>query len=210
MSKNQGLVIAIDGPDGVGKSTQIKLLSDYLEKLGRPIYLARASGGTPIGDALRAVSLSDVPRSADVDLYISLAMGMAAAEEIKKHKATGAVCIADRSPLSAYAYQVHGSNLSDREYGIDATKRLLKAWDIDVLLIMNAPLNVMKDRREKRTDKPSDYFENKADDYHERTRQAYQQGIELAKEFTNVIEVNATPDIETIAQQIRQELESVL
>ena len=66
---NTGFIIAIDGPDGSGKTTQLTLLKEWLKKKGYKIHSTRASGGTPIGEELRKASLSNTDRSAEVAVF---------------------------------------------------------------------------------------------------------------------------------------------
>ena len=49
--------IVFEGPDSVGKSTQIKLTKTYLESLGKVVTLTREPGGTELGLALRTILL---------------------------------------------------------------------------------------------------------------------------------------------------------
>ena len=86
---NQGLKIAFDGPDGVGKTTQVKIAADFLSKFS-DTHVTRAAGGTPIGEELRKVSLGDKPRSPEVNVYLSLAMHTALGQDISKsHRLSG-------------------------------------------------------------------------------------------------------------------------
>ncbi len=52
-----GLFITLEGPEGAGKSTQLKLLSQWIESLGRPVLATRNPGGTAIGQQIRQVLL---------------------------------------------------------------------------------------------------------------------------------------------------------
>src|SRR3989344_4667849 len=107
-----GLVVAIDGPDGAGKSTQVTLLADYFNKRGETVHVTRTSGGTPIGEELRKVSLNpDLPRSGRTDMFISQAMTQALSEDLAPRKSSGEVIVIDRSPLAIVAYNGYGSQM---------------------------------------------------------------------------------------------------
>jgi len=203
-----GLIIAIDGPDGVGKTTQHKLLTEYLNKQGHRVHTTRHNGGTPIGEALREVSLAPIKRSAETDLYISLAMGQALSEDLEQRQSAGEVILIDRSPLAIVAYQGYGSQLKDRQAAFDACERLFKNERIDLLLFLNAPQDIINDRRDKRA--TTDYFESQGDAFHNRVREGYEAGLDALQKTadfkTKIVEIDASSDIETIQRAIIQAL----
>jgi len=204
MPTKTGLVIAFDGPDGVGKTTQLKLLAETLKKAGHVIHMTRHNGGSPIGEALRNVSLSPVERSAETDLYISLAMGQALSEELQQRKKRGEIILLDRSPLAVVAYQAYGSQLADKQAAFEACDRLFKNEAIDILFFLNAPQQIIDNRRHERN--TTDYFESKGADFHERVREGYEAALAFVRKDiklgTQFIEVDASGDINTIQKTI--------
>ncbi len=209
MNRTKGHVIAIDGPDGVGKTTQVSLLAEYLRQKGRIVHTTRHSGGTLIGEGLRKVSLSDVPRPTETDLYISLAMGVALAEDVNKRREMGEIIIIDRSPLAIIAYQGYGGQLEDKQKTFEAAEMLLKAYKLDKLIFLNAPQSVLNQRRHSRG--TSDYFEQKNIAYHERVRRGYDAGLAFLKKHSEigleVATIDASPDIANIHEQILHSIE---
>jgi dTMP kinase len=209
MAQTHGYVIALDGPDGVGKTTQLGLLADYLQEKGCRVHTTRHSGGTPIGEELRKASLSEHPRSAETDVYISLAMGQALSEDIHERKARGEFVLLDRSPLAVLAYNGFGSQLADMSTAYQACERLFKSEEIDVLLFLNAPQNVINARREKRGTK--DYFETKNAAFHERVRNGYEAGLAFLQDHaefgSKVVLIDATASVQDIHKAIVQRLE---
>jgi len=210
MTLKNGLVIAFDGPDGVGKSTQLALTADWLETQGFKVHRTRSNGGTPIGEELRKASLSQNERSALTDVYITLAMGQALAEDLDKRRAAGELCLIDRCPLAHLAYNTFGSQLPDKNMGYTAAELMFKAWRIDILLYFEAPQSVLDDRRKARTDKPTDYYEQQGTEYNQRVREGYQAGLKLLKDkpelVGQVISIDATPDIESIQVDVQSKL----
>lgn len=211
---SRGLIIAFDGPDGVGKTTQLQLTADYLTKLGKEVHTTRASGGTPIGEELRKVSLSPTERPAEVDVYISLAMHTALGMDLETRKQRGQICLVDRSPLAVIAYNVVASKLAEPQLGYDAFERLIELWAIDTLIIFNADPTTVRQRREARatTDaaQKTDYFESKGKQYHQLIREGYKQAIQIVKDHPqwgiNLVEIDAAPSLEQVQAAVRQQL----
>lgn len=214
MAKRKGLVIAFDGPDGVGKTTQLDLAAEWLASFGYDVYKTRSSGGTPIGEALRKVSRSDHSRSAMTDVYITLAMGQALAEDLEDQLEKGRVCLIDRSPLTHLAYNTYASQLPDRKQGFEAAELMFKAWHIDGLIFYNADQAVVDDRLRARTDKPADYFEKQGSAYQQRVRQGYKAGLELLREKPKLVgtltQIDASGTVEDIQAATQAFIKSML
>jgi dTMP kinase len=206
-----GKIIVFDGPDGVGKTTQLKLTASWLEGQGYKVYATRASGGTPIGEELRKVSLSDVERPPEVDVYISLAMHTALGMDLATRKVHDAICLVDRSPMAVIAYNTFGSELKDQQMGYDAFDTLMERWSPDLLLMINADQAIIDKRRQARTEKPADYFEKKGAAYHQRVREGYEKAAELTKQKgINLQHIDGAPSEEVVQQSIQKAVSSVL
>lgn len=201
---SQGQIIVIDGPDGVGKTTQIHLLAAYLAERGKNVHVTRASGGTPIGEELRKASLSLHPRRPETDVYISLAMHTELGYDIQARKASGEIVLVDRSPLAILGYNLGGSQLEDEGMAFDACESLLKLWGIDIFVYMDTAQRVIDERRHLRGN--TDYFENQDSSYHHRVREGYEKGLELLQckpELVGkVAEIDASASVETIHEQL--------
>jgi dTMP kinase len=208
----RGLVIALDGPDGVGKTTQVSLLVDYLKKRGLKTIATRNSGGTPIGEALRQVSLSDNPRPAETDVFISLAMGAALALELRKLKSTGHAVVIDRSPLALLAYNGYGSQLEGIKMAFDACGALFKRYNVDLLLFLAADPGTIKKRLQKRG--TVDYFESQGKAYHDRVQEGYKAGLEFLQNHSDlgakVVVVDANGDIGAIHKSVVKAVAKIL
>lgn len=202
MTKPQ--IIVIDGPDGVGKTTQVHMLASFLEASGARVHTTRASGGTPIGEELRKASLSNHPRLPETDMYISLAMHGELGVDITSRRAAGEIVIVDRSPLAVIAYNAYGSNMKDKQPAVDACKMLLKSWDIDTFIFLDAPQTLLDARRKERGE--SDYFEQQGYDFHDRVRQGYEFGLSLLthepKQVGRTITIDASKSVEIIHELI--------
>ena len=110
----KGLFIAIEGPDGCGKSTQIALLKEFLEKRGFDVILTREPGGTALGEEIRKLLL--VGKEKKVSPYCELMLFEAARaqhvmEVLEPALSSGKIVIASRYADATRAYQGGGRRL---------------------------------------------------------------------------------------------------
>lgn len=108
------MFITFEGPDGSGKTTQIRLLAEWLCEQGRKVVLTREPGGTEISDQIRQV-LHDL-RNAAMDarteiLLYSASRAQHVAQLIRPALAAGKIVISDRYADSTMAYQGYGRQL---------------------------------------------------------------------------------------------------
>ncbi|GIW73909.1 MAG: thymidylate kinase [Phycisphaerales bacterium] len=122
----QGRFLVFEGPDGSGKSTQLRRLESMLRDAGVPCIAVREPGGTAAGEAIREVLLDH--RQADMDVRCEMLLYMASraqlvAERIAPALAQGQVVLADRFVASTLAYQGAAGGL--READILAVARVV-------------------------------------------------------------------------------------
>lgn len=109
------LFITFEGPEGCGKTTQIKLLAQTLAARGCDVLSLREPGGTSIGDQIREV-LHDLRNTemharAEILLY-NAARAQIVEQRIKPHLAAGGIVLCDRFADSTLAYQGYGRGLN--------------------------------------------------------------------------------------------------
>ena len=111
------MFITLEGPEGAGKTTQLRALADYLRGCGYDVVTTREPGGTAIGDQIRHVlhDTANVAMSptAEVLLYAA-SRAQLVAEVIQPALAAGRVVLCDRYADSTMAYQGYGRGL-DRD-----------------------------------------------------------------------------------------------
>lgn len=106
-----GLCVALEGPDGCGKSTLIPTLADALqERTGRVVRVLREPGGTTAGEAIRDILLSSGPERVPLDGLTSLLLFSASrrhllTQVVAPALAEGQIVLLDRFALSTYVYQ---------------------------------------------------------------------------------------------------------
>lgn len=173
-----GFITFFEGMDGTGKTTQLERTAEIFKNDGYLVETARAHGGTPIGEALREVSLSDTLRPPLTDLYISLAMHASLAEKVAEWRQTGAVILIDRSPLSMIAYQQYGDHLSPEIVEMAAAQDMSR-FAAELCITYVASVEVAMDRAKQKHSGKADHFESKAPIYFERVQQGYRAAAEL-------------------------------
>ncbi len=109
----RGLLLVLEGPEGVGKTTQAAALADRLRATGRSVLAFREPGGTPLGDAIRALVLrpDQAPVAPRAEALLFMAARAQLADELRRHLTGGALVVLDRFFLSTYAYQIAGRAL---------------------------------------------------------------------------------------------------
>ena len=105
---SKGFFLALEGVEGAGKTTQARLLGEWLTSEGVPHRVAREPGGTPVGEAIRRVLL-DAPElevPAETELLLMLAARAAYVRDVVRPVLNrGEVMVSDRFELSTFAYQ---------------------------------------------------------------------------------------------------------
>ena len=133
-----GKLIVLDGPDGCGKSTQVRMLCQWLLDQGTDAIALRDPGDTEIGERIRKILLSGSSRDMDTMTELLLYMACRAqlwSQRIKPALQAGRWVVMDRWVSSTCAYQGHAGG-----YGIDrvlaiAENALERVWpDLTVIL----------------------------------------------------------------------------
>jgi dTMP kinase len=199
-----GLFISFEGGEGAGKSTQTKLLSDYLKSIGEDVVLTREPGGTPLGNQLRTILLDNAtgeisPRAealiyaADRANHVHTLINPALAE--------GKVVITDRYLDSSIAYQGAGRVLAPAEVARIsrwATERLTPTLTVIIDLPAEVGLGRLKSR---------DRLEAEPVSFHERVRQEF---ISLANsDPERYFLVDGTQSIESIHEAIVERVKTI-
>jgi dTMP kinase len=195
------LFITFEGPDGCGKSTQARLLSDWLKVSGYPVLLTREPGGTAIGDQVRKVLMSLENRRMNPRtefLLFSASRTQLVSEVIRPHLNSGGVIVSDRFYDSSLAYQGHGHGLDESSLRV-ITRFVTDGLTPDLTFLLDIPARVGLARRRDGGNW------NRLDDYdlefHERARLGY---LTLAAAEPNRWRViDADRPIEVLQQEIQ-------
>ncbi len=173
-----GLFITLEGIDGVGKSTQLRLLASHLREDGYRVCLTREPGGTPIGEQIRKVLLAS--RNTQLAALSELALMYAARAQhlrdvIRPALARGEVVLSDRFNDASFAYQGYGRRLSTG--AVRALDRIIcGATQPDLTLLLDMAPRVALRRataRESRIKSRHRRFEIAGLEFQERVRRGY-------------------------------------
>jgi dTMP kinase len=197
-SLSPGWFIVLDGTEGCGKSTQVQLLNQRLESVGRATLLVRDPGSTRIGEKIRQILL-DVEHQ-EMGMRCEMLLYMAARAQmmnqiIQPALDEGKVVICDRFVSSTLAYQLGGDGLTAEEIRSIAAVAIRNRWP-DLTLILDLPVeqSMARIRREK------DRIEQRPEEYHRRVRENYLDQARHDPERFGVIP--AQEPIETVARLI--------
>lgn len=193
----KGMFITFEGADGCGKTTQMKLLAEYLEKKGIDVVLTREPGAKGLGEKVREILLNyEGPVSDRCESFLFLA-DRAQNIDIIVNPAVeeGKIVLCDRHIDSTVAYQGYGRGLDIERINMlnniatnGRKPDLTFVFDIDVETSM------------ARVGKEKDRMESAGKDFHNRVRQGY---LELAKQEPQRIKViDATKSIEEIHAEV--------
>ncbi len=198
------MFITFEGPDGSGKSTQARLLADYLKARGYEVLLTREPGGTKIGEQIRDVILStrnDSIRHETEALLFSAARAQSVAEVIRPALAAGKIVLCDRYADSTLAYQGYGLGL-DLEALRGITRFATGGLVPDLTFYIDLPVQVGLARKPRGQ---VNRLDQKEIAYHERVRAGF---LEMVKaEPSRWVVVDGTQSVEEIQKEIRARME---
>jgi dTMP kinase len=117
--KPRGLFVTVEGTDGCGKSTQLRMVAKHLKSLGYPVRVFKDPGGTRVGEEIRRILLAKKSRRDPLDSVAEALLYLASrrvliSRLIKPALAQGKLVLCDRFTDSTLAYQGAGRGL-DRE-----------------------------------------------------------------------------------------------
>jgi dTMP kinase len=165
-------LIVLEGPEGVGKTTQVRLLAEWLSKRGTMVVAVREPGGTPLGDEIRKLLLStssDITPRAEGLLFMA-SRAQLVEREIAPALARGDTVLLDRFFLSTYAYQVAGRGLPHEQVSV-ANRLATAELRPDLTVLLSLPAREGLDRAAKRG--AHDRMERADPEFHERVAGAF-------------------------------------
>ena len=200
------MFISFDGLDGVGKSTQIRLLCDWLTGRGLEVATCRDPGTTQLGEALRDIILAGSAGATGTRCEMLLYMAARAQlveEFIAPTLAAGKVVVSDRFLLSNVVYQGYGSGLD-----VDALWQIGSIACNELLPTVSIVLDMDQQQAAARLNRPLDRMESRGGEFRERIRQGFL--AEARKRPAEIIVVPADLPVPEVHAQIIAAIESRL
>lgn len=203
-----GRFITVEGSEGVGKSSNLDFINEYLLHMGKTVIRTREPGGTAVAETIRDLLLDAKQTSISDDTELLLMFAARAqhlSELIVPALERGDWVLCDRFTDATYAYQGGGR-------GIDPARiSVLENWvqgslRPDHTLLLDMPVEAGLERAGKRS--VPDRFEQEQLSFFERVRQTYLEQAKKDKERFFVI--NAEPALEKVQQQIKTALDLIL
>ena len=206
-----GCFITLEGVEGVGKTTNLAFIRDFLQArlaaAGIDVVTTREPGGTPLAEEIRSLLLA--PRDEAVDELTELLLVFAAraqhlAVTIKPYLAAGRWVLCDRFTDATFAYQGAGRGLDE---SIIASLAALVHADLtpDLTLCLDLPWTLAQQRLDGRE---LDRLERESATFFERVRDGYRR--RALDEPDRFVIVSAEPALETVQAEIARVLDDFL
>ncbi len=201
----KGLFITFEGADGCGKSTQMKLLTDYLIKKGYDVITTREPGGKGLGEKIREILLNyDGEVSNRCESFLFLADRAQNIDiTVKPAVSQGKIVLCDRHTDSSVAYQGYGRGLDIEE--INALNNLATSGlKPDLTFVFDVDIETSM----KRVGTEKDRMESSGTEFFNKVRRGY---LEIAKQEPERVKViDSTKSIEDVfsdvCEQVNQKL----
>jgi dTMP kinase len=194
----RGKFITLEGIDGAGKSTHVAGIADFLRKRGKDVVVTREPGGTPLGETLRTVLLSQTLSIDAETLLVFAARREHIVQVIAPALERGRWVVSDRFTDATYAYQGAGGGMAKDRIA------LLEGWigglQPDLTLVFDVPVDIAL----ARLSKDKDRFESESRDYFGRVRAEYRARAKAAPRRMRVI------DGQRSVEDIKKEVEDII
>ncbi|MGD1092973.1 MAG: dTMP kinase [Bryobacteraceae bacterium] len=179
-SRPRGLFLTFEGPDGSGKSTQLRILVARLREMGREVFETAEPGGTPIGMQIRRVLLD--PKNHDLCPTAELLLNFASRAQnvdqcIVPALAKGQIVVCDRFTDSTLVYQGAGRGLgSEVVYEIDRIACRGLVPNLSLIIDIDTETGLARaHRRNQETQQIETRFDEQEVSFHRKVRDAYHQ-----------------------------------
>ncbi|MCE5185687.1 MAG: dTMP kinase [Planctomycetaceae bacterium] len=194
-----GKFIVLDGPDGCGKSTQTRMLSEWISRQGIEAVSYRDPGTTVVGEKIRTILLDPAHEGMGDNVEVLLYMAARAQlwkERIGPDLASGKCVLMDRWVSSTCAYQGWAGGFGIEKVIKIANDALERVWP-DVIFVLDVDTATAAQRMQRDLDR----MEQKGQAYHGRVREGF---LRLPQYFAGTRIVDARRGVEQVQEEIRK------
>ncbi len=203
-----GQFITVEGIEGVGKSTNLAFIRDYLRKFNRQVVLTREPGGTALGEEIRDLLLDHRHDGMDADTELLLMFAARAehlARVIRPELAAGKTVVCDRFTDATYAYQGGGRGIPPERIA------MLERWvqgelRPDLTLLLDVPVALGLQRAGAR--QVADRFEKEQSEFFDKVRDCYLSMAHQEPQRYRLIDASLA--LEEVQQQIANVLNEAM
>lgn len=206
------LFITLEGPDGSGKSTQARLLCEYLKARGEDVVLTREPGGTKIGEQIREIihSHRNTEMSATTEcLLYNAARAQIVAEIIRPALADDKIVIADRYADSTLAYQGYG-----RQLPLDYVRAAIEfatgglVPDLTFFVDVSVEDGIARRVNGQQRGEELNRMDAQSRDFYERAREGYEHLMRAEPQRWR--RINGAQSIQQVQSDLRREMDFAL
>lgn len=188
------MFISFEGTEGVGKTTLIRKIYEYLVQQGQEVVLTREPGGTPMAEQIRSLLLSvnhDENMSNDTELLLMYAARAQHLQQvIVPALLAGKTVLCDRFTDASFAYQCAGRGLSREK--LNVLNQNFVSHMPNVTFWLDAPIELGMSRARERG--ALDRFEQEKVAFFEKVRAGYQELFEQSPERMKCLDATQSPE----------------
>jgi dTMP kinase len=202
----KGCFVTFEGTDGSGKTTQIRMLYEFLKERGYDVLLTREPGGTKISDSIRALLLdpknSEMKQETEVLLYAA-SRAQHVREKIIPALKKGMIVLCDRFVDASIAYQGYGLELP-LDQVIKINQFATGGLEPDITYFLELSPEISQERLKQRfaTQEGPDRIESKPAAYHQKVREGF--AAICCEHEKRIVKVDAAHSIEEVQEELRQ------
>jgi len=202
----QSVFLSLDGLDGTGKSTQCRLLVEWLRAQKVPVTECTDPGGTALGQELRKLLLfgRDHRIATTTEAMLFMASRAQLVEEvIRPALDRGEVVVSDRFLLANVVYQGHAGGMKPEDLWT-VGRIVTGGLEPDLTLVFDLPPEVAVARRKREADR----MEDRGEEFYTRVRTGF--NFEAGRRPDRLRLIDATPDVDAVQRVVRREVSRLL